>query len=111
MLTQFAALRSLFIRDNTSAGNASSNYGRYELSSTGHNVRRTQPSAITTNIIGGTQKGNNDSEDDLIYGSDGPSKPTSMAEAPAEDKNGISVSTTFQMYHEGLNAEKRYGDE
>ncbi|KAH7175872.1 hypothetical protein EDB81DRAFT_771294 [Dactylonectria macrodidyma] len=90
-------LRSVFLGNSSSVGTGS-NYGRYELSSAGHNrSRRTGQSRITTNIVGGTQTGRNDSEDELVKEMAG--SLASAAGSQRQDKNGITVSTTVQMHH------------
>ncbi|KAM0334441.1 hypothetical protein ACHAQA_001468 [Verticillium albo-atrum] len=90
-------LRTLFLGHFSSAG-TSSGYRHYELSSAGNaRSRRTQQSRITTNIVGGTHKGN-DSEDELVKESARSTPPNGAM--LAEDKSGgIIVSTTFQMDH------------
>ncbi|KAF4460611.1 integral membrane PTH11 [Fusarium albosuccineum] len=88
-------LRTLFLGHMSSAGTGS-NYGRYELSSTGANrSRRTHQSRITTNVVGGTSNRDNDSQDELVK-----EIARSTAGASITDKNGgITVNTTIQMHH------------
>jgi hypothetical protein len=69
----------------------------HELSSLPHNrSRRTQQSRITTNIVGGTQNGKNDSEDELVKEPSDSITSTRWTQAE-EQQMGITVSTTVQM--------------
>ncbi|KAG5769326.1 hypothetical protein H9Q72_003420 [Fusarium xylarioides] len=89
-------LRTLFLGQISSA-RSGSNYGRYELSSTGQpRSRRTNQSRIVTNVMGGTQKLDNDSQDELFK----ESAHSVAGRSTTSDKTpGITVNTTIQMHH------------
>ncbi|RKL14329.1 hypothetical protein BFJ68_g6294 [Fusarium oxysporum] len=89
-------LRTLFLGQMSSA-RSGSNYGRYELSSTGQpRSRRTNQSRIVTNVMGGTQKLDNDSQDELFK----ESAHSVAGRSTTSDKTpGITVNTTIQMHH------------
>ncbi|KAJ4256882.1 hypothetical protein NW762_008978 [Fusarium torreyae] len=89
-------LRTLFLGQMSSAGTGS-NYGRYELSSAGPRSRRTQQSRITTNVMGGTQNLDNDSQDELFKES---TQSVARPSAAHEKNAGITVNTTIQMHTE-----------
>ncbi|KAF4956394.1 hypothetical protein FSARC_11596 [Fusarium sarcochroum] len=89
-------LRTLFLGQMSSAGTGS-NYGRYELSSAGPNrSRRTQQSRVVTNVMGGTQNLDNDSQDELFKD---PAQSLARPSASHEKNSGITVNTTIQMHH------------
>nr|RBQ86596.1 hypothetical protein FVER53263_13925 [Fusarium verticillioides] len=89
-------LRTLFLGQMSSA-RSGSNYGRYELSSTGQpRSRRTNQSRIVTNVMGGTQKLDNDSQDELFKES---AHSVAGRSATSDKTPGITVNTTIHMHH------------
>ncbi|KAF4500480.1 srpk [Fusarium agapanthi] len=89
-------LRTLFLGQMSSA-RSGSNYGRYELSSTGQpRSRRTTQSRIVTNVMGGTQKLDNDSQDELFKES---ALSTAGRSTTSDKTPGITVNTTIHMQH------------
>ncbi|KAH7367401.1 hypothetical protein B0T11DRAFT_275230 [Plectosphaerella cucumerina] len=90
-------LRTVILGHSSTAGN-NSGYRHYELSSAGHHrSQRTHQSRITTNIIGGTQLKENDSEDELVAEPGHLAAPSGSSSMADDKNNGIMVSTTFEV--------------
>lgn len=95
--TPCPALRTVILGHSSTAGN-NSGYRHYELSSAGHHrSQRTHQSRITTNIIGGTQLKENDSEDELVAEPGHLAAPSGSSSMADDKNNGIMVSTTFEV--------------
>ncbi|KAF4440863.1 hypothetical protein F53441_12174 [Fusarium austroafricanum] len=90
-------LRTLILGQMSTARSGSNYNNRYELSSTGHHrSHRTNQSRIITNVMGGTQKLDNDSQDELFKES---APVHSVGGRSAGSDKNITVNTTIHMHH------------